>query len=434
MVNRRLESSAWARGLRLGRLGLSLTGSYLGYQAQNLFLGEDSQRQRRFEEKSSRRVRQELGSLKGAAMKLGQLLSLQTGALPEGVVKELAGLQMQAPGMHPTLARARFKAALGRYPEEAFRHFEPEAFAAASLGQVHRAISHGGEKLAVKIQYPAIRAAIENDLKLLGSAMLPARVTGHFPTAIIDEVRRGFLEETDYLREAQNIEEFSRGLANLTYVVVPQVRRELTTACVLTMSFVEGAALDAFLESRPPAEVRNLIGARLVELFYYQLHRLQALHADQHPGNYLFGADGQIGLIDFGCVKRIGFDATGLIRGCVTRSWRQGERPAREILAMICGRTTPYARARKMLGVLEDAAAILYPEGKGANPVVDFGKGEMLRILGRAMGKAMRDKIANPEFAFISRAELGIYSLLHRLKAKVNVRAAWERVWGNEHA
>jgi serine/threonine protein kinase len=336
--------------------------------------------------------------------------------------------------MHPTLARARFKAALGIYPEDAFRRFEPEAFAAASLGQVHRAVSHEGEKLAVKIQYPAIRAAIENDLKLLGSAMLPARVTGHFPTAIIDEVRRGFLEETDYLHEAQNIEEFRRGLANLNYVCVPKVRRELTAACVLTMSFVEGTPLDAFLESRPPAEIRNLIGARLVELFYYQLHRLQALHADQHPGNYLFGADGRIGLIDFGCVKRISFDATGLIHGCVTRSWRHGERPAREILAMICGPKTPYARARKMLGVLEEAAAILYPEGKGASPVVDFGKGEMLRILGRAMGKAMRDKIANPEFAFISRAELGVYSLLHRLKAKVNVRAAWEAVSSNEFA
>jgi predicted unusual protein kinase regulating ubiquinone biosynthesis (AarF/ABC1/UbiB family) len=430
MANPPLQPGALARGLRLGKLGLRLTGSYLGYQAQNLLLGESEQRQRRFQQESSRRVRQELGSLKGAVMKLGQLLSLQTRALPEAAIRELAGLQMQAPAMHPTLARARFKAALGKYPEEVFREFDPEPFAAASLGQVHRALSRDGQTLAVKIQYPAIRTAIQSDFKLLGSATLPGRLTGHFPKAILDEVRRGFLEETDYLHEAQNLEFFTRGLAGVSYVSVPKVRRDVTAECVLTMSFIKGAALDAFLESKPPAAVRNLIGERLVELFYFQLHRLRALHADHHPGNYLFQPDGRIGLVDFGCVKRIGFDATALIRGCVARAWRQGDPQARQLLALIFGPRVPYARARKMLAVLETAAGILFPEGKGADPVVDFGKGELLKVLGQALGKAVRDKVTNPEFAFVSRAELGLYSLLHRLDAKVNVRAVWESVSG----
>jgi hypothetical protein len=428
MVNPPPQPGVLARGLRLGKLGLSLTGSYLGYQAQNLFLGENEQRQRRFQEESSRRVRRELGSLKGVAMKLGQLLSVQTRALPEAAIRELAGLQMQAPGMHPTLARARFKAALGKYPEEVFRTFEPEPFAAASLGQVHRAVGRNGELLAVKIQYPAIRTALENDLKLLRSATLPARVTGHFPGSILDEVRRGFLEETDYLHEADNLEFFGRGLRDLAYVSVPQVRRDMTAECVLTMSFIPGVVLDAFLEGRPPAGLRNLIGERVLELFYFQLHRLRALQADQHPGNFLFQPDGRIGLVDFGCVKRIAFDVTTLIRGCAARSWRQGEAQAREVLGLIFGARTPYARARKMLAVLEVAAGILFPEGRGADPVVDFGKGELLKVLGQAMGKALRDKVTNPEFAFVSRAELGLYSLLHRLDAKVNVRAVWERV------
>ena len=139
-------------------------------------------------------------------MKLGQLLSLQARTLPEEVIRELAGLQMRAPGMHPTLARARFKASVGKYPEEVYREFEGEPFAAASLGQVHRAVTRTGEKVAVKIQYPAIRASIENDFKLLRSASLPARMTGHLPQSILDEVQRGFLEETDYLHEAENIE------------------------------------------------------------------------------------------------------------------------------------------------------------------------------------------------------------------------------------
>jgi predicted unusual protein kinase regulating ubiquinone biosynthesis (AarF/ABC1/UbiB family) len=284
MVKPLLQSGALTRGFRLGKLGLTLSGSYLGYQAQNLFFGENEQRQRRFQESSSQRVRHELGSLKGAAMKLGQLLSLQTRMLPEAAIRELAHLQMQAPAMHPTLARAQFKSSLGKPPEEVFRVFEEEPFAAASLGQVHRAITRNGDQVAVKIQYPAIRLAIQNDFKLLRSVTLPARLSGHFPQAILDEIQRGFLEETDYLHEARNLEFFAEGFADLKYVTVPKVHRDVTTERVLTMSFVPGESLAAFLEQKPPAGLRNSIGERLLELYYYQLHRLRALHADHQSG------------------------------------------------------------------------------------------------------------------------------------------------------
>jgi len=427
-VNKPAQVGAVNRGLRLGKLGLALTGSYLGYQAQNLFLGENEQRRIRFQEKSSRRVREELGSLKGAAMKLGQLLSLQTRTLPQSVIEELAGLQMQAPGMHPTLARARFKASVGKYPEEAFRTFEAEPFAAASLGQVHRAVTTLGEKVAVKIQYPAIRDAIENDFKLLRSVVLPARLTGHMPDDVLDEVQRGFLEETDYLREANNLEFFAQGLGGLNYVSVPKVHRDLTTDRVLTMSFVEGDAVGTFLQNKPPAVVRSLVGERLLELYYYQLHHLRALHADHHPGNYLFQMNGEVGLVDFGCVKRITFDVSTLIQGCVDRAWRQGDKQARALLGLVFGPKVPYARAKKMLPTFEVMAGILYPQRPNADHVVDFGKGESLKGLGEALKKALRDKVTNPDFAFISRAELGLYSLLHRLNAKVNPTAVWQTI------
>src|SRR5215471_1585991 len=186
------QSGVLPRGYRLGKLGFSLAGSYLGYQIQNVFLGETESRKARFHKKASRRLREELGALKGPVMKLGQLLSIQNGILPEGALLELANLQMQAPGMHASLARVQFKSALGKYPEEVFREFDPEPFAAASLGQVHRAVTRGGEKVAVKIQYPAIRASIENDFKLVRSATFPGRVTGYAPVAVFEEVRRGF--------------------------------------------------------------------------------------------------------------------------------------------------------------------------------------------------------------------------------------------------
>jgi predicted unusual protein kinase regulating ubiquinone biosynthesis (AarF/ABC1/UbiB family) len=194
LVNNSAKGGAVSRGFRLGKLGFSLMGSYMGYQVQNLLLGEGerTQRQVRFRQRASRRVREELGVLKGPAMKLGQMLSMQTKILPEEALQELATLQMQAPGMHATLARAQFKSSLGKFPEEMFRKFDPEPFAAASLGQVHRAITLKGEKVAVKIQYPAIRSAIENDFKLLKSATLPTQLTGHVPAALIEEIRSSF--------------------------------------------------------------------------------------------------------------------------------------------------------------------------------------------------------------------------------------------------
>ncbi len=155
MVNSKTRSGVLTRGFTLGKLGFGLVGSYLGYQAQNLFLGEAErpQRQARFQRQASRRVREELGNLKGPAMKLGQLVSMGSGALLPEALEELADLQMRAPGMHASLARAQFKSALGKYPEELFGEFDPEPFAAASLGQVHRGITQSGERVAIKIQY-----------------------------------------------------------------------------------------------------------------------------------------------------------------------------------------------------------------------------------------------------------------------------------------
>lgn len=426
LVSKPPRSGAINRGWRIGKLGLRLTGSYLGYQAQNLFLGENEQRQSRFERQASQHITQELGSLKGAAMKLGQILSMQTKVLPDTMTRELSGLQMRAPGMHPTLARAQFKSSLGRYPEEVFREFDPESFAAASLGQVHHAVTKRGENVAVKIQYPAIRASIENDFKLLRSATAPIQLSGHLPKSILDEIQRGFLEETDYLHEAANLEFFQEGLTVLPFVTVPRVHRHLSTDRVLTMSFVEGEPLEVFLSHKPSAALRNKVGEHLLESYYHQLHRLKAIHADHHPGNYLFRPDGTIGMVDFGCIKRISFDAGALVRGCIARTWRKGDKEAQPFLALAFG-NVPYARAKRMIPILETMASSWFPEVPIERAVHDFGQGELLTILAEAMGKALREKTANPDFAFVSRTELGLYSVLHQLQAKINPRAIWER-------
>jgi hypothetical protein len=184
--------------------------------------------------------------------------------------------------------------------------------------------------------------------------------------------------------------------------------------------------MSAFLKMKPSQAVRDAIGSHLVELYYFQLHKLKTVHADHHPGNYLFQADGNIGLVDFGCVKRINFDATDLINCVVERSWRKSEKATQHVLRLVFGRDVPYRRARKMLPMLEEMADILHPEGDQS--VVDFGNAAMLKALSRAFGPILRDKLANPEFAFISRADLGLYSLLHQLRARVNCKEIWRQV------
>jgi hypothetical protein len=432
-VNKNGESGAVRRGFRLGKLGFSLAGSYISYQAQNLLLGEDDQRQSRMQQKVSRQVRNELGALKGPAMKLGQMLSMQTEILPEEALAELANLQMRAPGMHASLTRAQFKSSLGKYPEEAFREFDPDPFAAASLGQVHRAVTRDGEKVAVKIQYPAIRTAIENDFKLLRSATLPGQWTGHVPPALLDEIQRGILEETDYEREADNLEFFRQGLSGLDYVTIPRVRRELSTDRVLTMSYVEGEMFSDFLKRKPAPAARELLATRLCEMFETQLQSLKALHADQHPGNYIFQRDGGIALIDFGCVKRISIDVVELRGWYRKRVWRQSDASARQFLRNILGPSAPYARARKILPLMEKWCDAFYPKDMSVDIVVDFGKdaranSKTTEIQREMMNRVLRDKLINPEYAFLTRAEIGLRYLLREIGATINLSEIERRV------
>ena len=140
------KESFLGRGLGMGMMGFKLAGSYLGYQLQNLVCGEQdkAEKQKQFQKRASHQVCESLKNLKGPLMKIGQVLSMQDHILPREVIDELATLQMSAPAMHPTLARAQFKASFGRYPDEVFKQMDPKPFAAASLGQVHHAVTKSG--------------------------------------------------------------------------------------------------------------------------------------------------------------------------------------------------------------------------------------------------------------------------------------------------
>jgi aarF domain-containing kinase len=363
-----------------------------------------------------------MGRLKGAFLKVGQLLSQQSHSLPEAYVRRLAELQRQAPPMHGTLARIQFRNELGRPPEEVFAAFEREPFAAASLGQVHAARLVSGEALAVKIQYPGIERSITSDFAILRGLLRTARLGGHLPEigAAVDEVERHLAQEVDYVREAGAMEEFARLLAGDGCLVVPRVFRDLSSRRVLTMERLSGQHLSELLAENPPQAERDRLASVLLDLFSRQTLVFGLLHADPHPGNFLFAPDGRIGLLDFGCVKRFAPGFLAVHRRLLSTPV-EDEAALVECYAEI-GLFDPAAERageqRDLLLALQRLDAGKYHQDQP----FDFGEAGYLRALSSLLQDLLRAGLTHPEFVLYTRTKLGLYNLFHQLAARVDCR------------
>lgn len=417
---------AASRAIKVATMSAGVTGSYLGYLAQRLFLGEEAREEKlkATHRSAAKRVSEGMLEMKGPLMKLGQTLSLHTDMLPTETIAELSRLQMSAPGMHPSLVRAQFRSSIGKDPEDVFAEWESTPFAAASLGQVHRARTRRGEQVAVKIQYPGIREAIEGDFQWFRAAALPARLTKHIPSYIIDELQEQLLAETDYAREAANAELFARCLKPLDFVVIPKIDRSLSRGRVLTMSLLEGQHLDAFLAAKPSQRTRDLAGEHLFDLFYYQVLRVGALHADPHWGNYLFRPKGEIGLVDFGCVKQL---TPAFVENMKRVFLFDGPRDSAEFRRLMMDRYAPQgiklsaSALRALSRMSERFYGVVYPPNpKNDAKPFDFSNAAFLREYMTQAGNLTRAKAGMPEYVLLARAEIGLYQTLHRLGARVH--------------
>src|SRR5437016_8742146 len=418
------KNTTTGRALSMASMGAGIAGSYVGYLLQRAFLGEAKGKikLKSTHIRAARRMADEMQALRGPAMKLGQMLSLQTGVLPDEILAELATLQMEAPGMHPSLVRVQVNGSLGREPEEIFKQFTAEAFAAASLGQVHHAVTREGQRVAVKIQYPGIRRAIENDFRLFRTFSKPAQASGHIRRAAIDEIEDQIIAETDYLREADNIEFLADRLAPLSFVKVPRVFRAYSSDKVLTMSLMIGRHLEDFLAQPPSQTLRNELGANLFELFYFQVLQIEALHADPHWGNYLFNDDAGISLVDFGCVKYLSRESVAYLRSAFLYPGAIDSADFRRILEtyydQVGEKLLPTAR-RALVRFAENFYRKVYPPKPDKDQLFDFGDAAFLGDFLRESKNLFRTKGIITEFIFMGRAEMGLYQTLHRLKARV---------------
>jgi predicted unusual protein kinase regulating ubiquinone biosynthesis (AarF/ABC1/UbiB family) len=418
------ENTPTRRALRMASMGAGAAGSYLSYILQRAFVGKTAgeRKLKSTHTRVARRMRDEMQSLRGPAMKLGQTLSLQTGILPDETVAELASLQMEAPGMHPSLVRVQVKRSLGREPEEIFEKFTPEPFAAASLGQVHEATTREHKRVAVKIQYPGIRQTVENDFKWFRTVTKPAQASGHIPKAAIDELELQMLAETDYRLEADNIDFFRENLSPLSFVEVPKSFREYSSDKVLTMSFVRGHHLEQFLAQKPSQKLRDKLGTNLVDLFYFQLLKLGAFHADPHWGNYLLNGDATIGLVDFGCAKKLTPHALRYLKNVFLYPGSRHSPEFRRILEsnyVAQGKKLPAAAYRALVSFAEKFYRNVYPPERNQHERFDFSDKTFLTDYMREATKLFRTKHVMPEYLFMARTEMGLYHTLHALKARV---------------
>ncbi len=432
-VSNEKKSAPWlGRGLGLGWLGVRLVSDYLSYYLQEPFLTAKQRavKRRQKQNQAAQKLCATLKQMKGPLMKVGQILSMQDQWLPPEAIAELATLQAQAPAMHPTLARARFKAALGKAPEDVFESFDPEPFAAASLGQAHRARTRQGETVVVKIQYPAMADTIQADFKLLRSALRTGRLGAYLPMEVIDELEQGIMAETDYVHEAAQIEFFRRRLQPLAFVRLPKVYPEYSCSRVITLSFVEGKSLDELLKANPSPEVCALIGKHLFQLFLFQIHRVQAFHADPHPGNYRFSMDGSIGLIDFGCVKYLTPEFKELIQAFLRRDWQPGPAAEQRLARLIWG-PGPQHKSPAARSVVRTEIALfnlVFPPPENGPCAVSFENTKLFELGLKVRQECLQAKLAQREFPFYSRSELGLYSYLRKLQARLDTNAILREV------
>ena len=245
-----------------------------------------------------------LGGMKGAIMKLGQMLSIVADGLPEAYQQALRGLQQNAPPMAPNLVSDVVTSELGEPPEMAFFEFSAEPVAAASIGQVHRARLFDGTEVAVKVQYPGVDVAIKADLDNAFFLYSAARAIapGIDPEPVVSELRERMGEELDYRIEARNQEEFRAAYEGHPWIRIPAVHRDRSTARVLVTEWVWGHSFYDLLD-RPQAE-RDRVAEQLWRFFCGSIAKLLLFNADPHPGNYFFTDDGAIWFLDFGLVKR----------------------------------------------------------------------------------------------------------------------------------
>jgi predicted unusual protein kinase regulating ubiquinone biosynthesis (AarF/ABC1/UbiB family) len=419
----KIISSPVGRLARLGGLVGRVGASVLAERLLELATSGPGKQIRRTENlvKNATRVAESLGRMKGAAMKVGQMISLQDGMLPREVAEVLRSLQREAPRVPAEVMRYEVEGSLGKARmEELFAELESEAFAAASIGQVHLGRLRDGRRVAVKIQYPLIDEIIRADLKNLKTLL--GALVGMFLEIDFEpiwaEVRDRLLEEVDYRHEAENMRRMRELHAGMPEIIIPEVVEEASTERVLTMEYIGGIGAAEACSEEYPQQLRDRWGRVLFELQMRGMlvHRL--LHADPNLANFAFRENGSVVVYDFGCVKRVSAElAAGYAELLLAALAGDASEIPTKLLEMGVGTRHGEPLPREVLDQYFELLVELLRE----DPPYTFGEDEELYDKIFALGMANWSKATDISFpqdlVFIDRSLAGHFGNLVRLGA-----------------
>ena len=300
----RIPTSKIERATKLFQTGAKVGINYVKYYGEKIISTEEKA-QENLNEANAEDIYNGLKTMKGSALKVAQMLSMEKSILPRAYVEKFSLSQFSVPPLSAPLVVKSFKKYFGKHPSEIFDSFNLTSVNAASIGQVHQA-EKNGEKLAVKIQYPGIAKSISSDLALVKPiAMKMFNIKGKNSDRYFKEVEEKLTEETNYILEFKQSEEIAEACKHIPNLKFPTYYKELSSDRILTMSWMEGIHLSEFTANENNQEISNKLGQALWDFYMYQMHHLKKVHADPHPGNFLVNSNGQLIVIDFGCMKSI---------------------------------------------------------------------------------------------------------------------------------
>ncbi len=382
-----------------------------------------------FQLRATEQVTERLGNMKGALMKLGQMASYLDEGLPEPVRLTLAQLQQDAPAMDGDVAKWVVGHELGMDADELFASWDNTPLAAASIGQVHRAVTHQGETVAVKVQYPGIDEAIIADLDntdMIGkmfSLLFPGLESG----PLVKELRERIGDELDYRAEADHQQEFVDFYDGHPFIHIPAVLHELSSQRVLVTEFVEGARFSDVVDW--PQHERDRIGEILYRFVFRSLYRLQLFNGDPHPGNYIFRPDGRVSFLDFGLVRR--FDDAEIDQfGLLIRTMVDDDPAAFR-------KSVEDAKVLQPGAPFDDAAIhdwfshyyelVRRPGAMTITP--EYASKTLRHTFDAKANEILKHANVPPAFALIQRINLGLFAIEAELMATADWRGIAEELW-----
>lgn len=423
----KIPTSRISRTGKFINTGARVGGNYLKYYGRRILGNDDPEALQR---ENADDIYNALSKLKGSALKVAQMMSLDQGLLPDAYTRKFAQAQYSAPPLSYPLVVQTFRKYFDKGPSEIYDSFSKQAVAAASIGQVHRA-EKDGKKLAVKVQYPGVADSISSDLRIVKPIVSTfLNISSHEIDHYLQEIEARLLEETDYRNELAQSEKISKACAGIEHLHFPTYYPQWSADRVLTMDWLEGLHLEPFLATGPSQEVRNQVGQALWDFYDFQINTLHQLHADPHPGNFLFREDGTVGVIDFGCVKSLSEDFYQsyfrLMDPVITNDDRRFEAVLFDLKFLleedspeqVAHFKTVYKEMHDLLAQpffsdhFDFSDKNYFAQIYALSDIYTHDK--MLRKAKAARGP--RDAI------YLNRTYFGLYSLLHKLQARVDIR------------